>query len=91
MNSTHLAIIAAIEEGHLSEALALWKEAHEAEGGTAMLLYLKGRMAMKQGLWDEAITCFSQAEDLDPQSPAKEARQMLDDIMCFYHKDLYNP
>jgi len=28
---------------------------------------------------------------LDAQSPAVEAKQMLEDILNFYHKDAYNP
>lgn len=91
MNSTHIAITEAIGKGRLEEALSLWQQAMTEEGESATLLYLRGKIAVKQGQWDEAITRFSQSESLDPQGPAKEARQMLDDIMCFYHKDLYNP
>ena len=28
---------------------------------------------------------------LDPESPAVQAKEMLDDILNFYHKDYYNP
>jgi hypothetical protein len=28
---------------------------------------------------------------LDPESPAVEAKKMLEDILDFYHKDAYNP
>ena len=38
-----------------------------------------------------AINNYIQAIQLDPQSPAVEAKQMLDDILNFYHKDYYNP
>ena len=58
---------------------------------TAEECYLKGNEARKQGLWHEAINCYLQAIELDPNSPAVEAKRMLDDIMAFYHKDAYNP
>ena len=29
--------------------------------------------------------------ELDPDSPAVEAKRMLDDILSFYNKDAYNP
>ncbi|MBR6962820.1 MAG: tetratricopeptide repeat protein [Prevotella sp.] len=53
--------------------------------------YQKGNEARKQGLWHEAINCYMEAIRLDPDSPAVAAKQMLDDIMSFYCKDMYNP
>lgn len=58
---------------------------------TAEEYYRKGNEARKKGLWHEAINCYLQAIELDPESPAVEAKRMLDDIMAFYHKDAYNP
>ena len=58
---------------------------------TAEEYYLKGNEARKQGLWHEAINNYIQAIELDPDSPAVEAKRMLDDIMAFYCKDMYNP
>jgi tetratricopeptide (TPR) repeat protein len=53
--------------------------------------YLKGNEARKQQKWHEAINCYIRAIELDPDSPAVEAKHMLDDIMSFYCKDMYNP
>ena len=53
--------------------------------------YEQGNEARKQGLWHEAINAYIQAIELDPESPAVEAKKMLDDIMAFYCKDMYNP
>ena len=58
---------------------------------TAEMYYQKGNEARKQGLWHEAINCYLQAIELDPESPAVEAKRMLDDILAYYHKDAYNP
>ena len=61
------------------------------EFATAEEWYQKGNEARKQGLWHEAINCYLQAMELDPDSPAAEAKKMLDDILAFYNKDAYNP
>ena len=58
---------------------------------TAEEYYLKGNDYRKQQQWHEAINCYIEAIKLDPDSPAVEAKRMLDDIMAFYCKDMYNP
>jgi tetratricopeptide (TPR) repeat protein len=58
---------------------------------TARQYYEQGNDWRKQGNWQEAINCYIKAIELDPESPAVEAKRMLDDIMSFYHKDYYNP
>jgi len=37
------------------------------------------------------MTLYGEAIELDPESPAVTARQMLADIMNYYCKDMYNP
>ncbi|MDE5784042.1 MAG: tetratricopeptide repeat protein [Prevotella sp.] len=58
---------------------------------TAQEYYEQGNAYRKQGQWHEAINNYIEAIRLDPDSPAVEAKQMLDDIMNFYCKDMYNP
>jgi len=53
--------------------------------------YQKGNEARRQQQWHEAINCYIRAIELNPESPAVEAKQMLEDIMAFYNKDMYNP
>jgi len=53
--------------------------------------YKQGNEYRRQNLFHEAINCYLEAERLDPDSPAVEARHMLEDIMNFYCKDMYNP
>ena len=54
---------------------------------TAEEYYQKGNEYRKQQQWHEAINCYIQAIALDPDSPAVEAKRMLDDIMDFYCKE----
>lgn len=58
---------------------------------TAEEYYKQGNAYRKQGLWHKAINCYIQAARLDPDSPAVEAKRMLDDIMAYRCKDMYNP
>lgn len=58
---------------------------------TADEYYQQGNAYCKQSLWHEAMNCYTKAIELDPDSPAVTAREMLDDIMNFYYKDMYNP
>ena len=58
---------------------------------TAEEYYRQGNEYRRQGLFHEAINSYLEAMRLDPDSPAAEAKRMLDDIMNFYCKDLYNP
>lgn len=53
--------------------------------------YLQGNEYRRQGNWQQALNCYLESIALDPQSPAVEAKQMLDDILNFYNKDAYNP
>jgi len=58
---------------------------------TADEWYKQGNEARRHGQWHEAINCYIQAAELDPDSPAVEAKRMLLDIMNYYNKDMYNP
>lgn len=52
--------------------------------------YLRGNAWRKKGDWQQALNNYRQAIDLNPQSPAREARAMVMDILNFYNKDMYN-
>ena len=53
--------------------------------------YLMGNASRKKGDFQNALNCYLEAMAINPQSPAKEAHQILMNILEFYHKDLYNP
>ncbi len=58
---------------------------------TAEEYYQLGNRFRKEGNWQEAINNYIEAIELDPESPAVEAKKMLDDILGDYCKDMYNP
>lgn len=58
---------------------------------TAAEWYQKGNAYRQQSDWQHAIDCYMEAIALDPESSAVEAKEMLDNILNFYHKDAYNP
>ena len=67
------------------------KEAPRPLEGSAEDFYQQGNEHRRKGDWQQALNCYLEAIALDPDSPAVEAKQMLDDILDFYHKDSYNP
>lgn len=81
----------ALDAGDLTRAQRLLDQTRKEPAADATPLYLQGRAYMKQAEWGRAISCFRQAEEIDPGSPARQCRMMLHDIMEFRHKDLYNP
>ncbi len=54
------------------------------------LYYLRGNAFRKKGDWKGALDNYQYAIDLNPDSPAAEARKMVIEILNFYHKDMYN-
>ena len=53
--------------------------------------YQQGNHYRRQGDFQHALECYMEAIALDPDSPARQAKEMLDDILGFYCKDYYNP
>lgn len=61
------------------------------EERTAIYYYLTGNQCRREGNWQKAIDNYIIAIEMDPESPAVYAKQMLDSILGFYNKDMYNP
>ncbi len=52
--------------------------------------YILGNSYRKKGDWQGAINNYLQAMAINPQSPAKQAYDMANDILNFFNKDMYN-
>ena len=62
----------------------------ENEKDKDMLYYLRGNAYRKKGDWKQALDNYQYAIELNPDSPAVQARKMAIDILNFYHKDMFN-
>lgn len=81
-----------LHEGYIEEVITKLQELLTLEKYPAdEIYYLLGNAYRKQQNWQQAINNYSVAVSINPESPAREARTMILDILNFYHKDLYNP
>ncbi|ALO49298.1 tetratricopeptide repeat protein [Hoylesella enoeca] len=53
--------------------------------------YRRGNEYRQEGNWQMALNNYMEAIALDPDSPAVQAKEMLESILNFYNKDAYNP
>ena len=69
-------------------ALEAWRDG----GGemTDTLWYLLGNAWRKKGNWQMAMNNYHQAIALNPESPARHALDIANEILDFYNKDMYN-
>ena len=91
MESLYAEIKKEIDEGHPNVAISLIEQQLQRHESDARLHYLRGCAYMKKSDWKSALDSLLRSEQLDSNSPAAEARQMLSDILNFYYKDMYNP
>lgn len=54
-------------------------------------LYQQGNAFRKIQDWKRALECYAEAIELNPQSPARHARDMLLSILNYRCKALLNP
>ena len=73
------------------EAIALVAE-YRAAGGVMddTLFYLLGNAWRKKGNWQMAMNNYLEAIQLNPDSPARQALDIANEILAFYNKDMYN-
>ena len=90
MTTDYNSIAQKIEEGQIDEALQQLKKTLQDYPLDARLLYLMGQAHMKRSEWGKAIGCFRQSKQIDGNSAAAQAEEMLNGIMDFYNKDMYN-
>lgn len=58
--------------------------------GIDIAYYLMGNAFRKQGNWQGALNSYHEAIQINPESPAADARAMVMDILNFYNKDMFN-
>lgn len=75
----------------LNSSIEILDKMIEENSGSADLYFQRGKLKWKMGDKPAAMSDFSNAVILDPESPAKGYLEMANDIMDFYNTDLYNP
>jgi tetratricopeptide (TPR) repeat protein len=79
-----------LEHGRPEEALIILDNTIVANNGEA--IFLKGEIYFKMQKWGEALNEFSLfLEQFPDDTKAKSYSAMIQNILGFYHKDLYNP
>ena len=84
-------ITALLDAHKADEAIRLLQDFQA--GGGAMddeLFYLLGNAWRKKGNWQMAMNNYLEAININPDSPAKQALDIANEILAFYNKDMYN-
>ncbi len=79
-----------LEEGHIDEAIAALEELLASDNANERAYYILGNAHRKRGDWQKAINNYLSALEINPESPAKNALEIANDILSFYNKDMYN-
>ena len=84
-------IQALLDAYEVDEAIALL-DGYRAGGGPMddTLFYLLGNAWRKKGNWQMTMNNYLEALRLNPDSPAKQALEIANEILDFRNKDLYN-
>ena len=84
-------IQALLDSYEVDEAISLL-DGYRTAGGPMddTLYYLLGNAWRKKGNWQMAMNNYLEALNINPDSPAKQALNMANDILDFYNKDMYN-
>ena len=79
-------------EGNRADEAISAAESYRREGGVMdhELFYLLGNAWRKKGNWQMAMNNYLEAVHLNPESPAKQALEIANEILDFYNKDMYN-
>lgn len=82
-----------ISNGNVATAIGLLDEIVRDDKATIArdeAYYLMGNAYRKQSNWQKALNSYQKAIDINPDSPAVQARKMVMNILEFFYKDMYN-
>ena len=80
-----------LDGNRADDAIAALEAWHDGGGEmTDTLWYLLGNAWRKKGNWQMAMNNYHQAIALNPESPARHALDIANEILDFYNKDMYN-
>ncbi len=85
------AIEVILSEGRVEEAVRLLREYIAGSSAPSdRAYYLLGNAYRKKGDWQGAINNYLEAMAINPDSPARNAYAIANEILDFYNKDMYN-
>ena len=85
------AIESVLRECDADEAIRLLRAFISAsETPSDRAYYLLGNAFRKKGDWQGAINNYLEAMAINPDSPARNAYTIANEILDFYNKDMYN-
>lgn len=82
-----------IENGEVDcaiKALSEYIDNSQSDNDKSEGYYLMGNAYRKAANWQQALNNYHLAIELNPDSPAVQARKMVIDILEFFHKDMFN-
>ena len=79
-----------LRENRIEEAIGKLDAMLEQEPTSDEAFYLRGNAYRKLGDFQQALNNYLSAMELNPDSPAREAHDMLMEILDFYYKEMYN-
>ncbi len=80
-----------MNEGRTDEAIRSIAEKLAEHPEDDALHYLMGNAYRRLSNWQKALEHYAEAVELNSQSPARQAREMLTNILDYRCKDLLNP
>ena len=84
-------IEAILQKGRIEEAIGLLGAfISSSPVPSDRAYYLLGNAYRKKGDWQGAINNYLEAMAINPESPARNAYRIANDILDFYNKDMYN-
>lgn len=91
MNDELMKAREAYERGELDEVFSLLNDGEVTDSDTAVNMLL-GMSYYKLQQWGKALNCFNTVISVEPENKnAQGYIDMIQNILKFYHKDLYNP
>lgn len=79
-----------LREGNIAEAETLLDQLNREGKDDDAVFYWQGNVQRQRDNWQKALQYYARAIELNPKSPAQEARQMLLDIVQFRDMQRYN-
>lgn len=83
-----------IDENKLDEAMRMLDDIQKTNSNEmlASIRFLRGKVFYKQQKWGDAINCFNEVLETDPNhAGAKTGIEMTYNILGFFNPDMFNP